>query len=1247
MLRKFFRGNNKYFSLAVILFLFVLVIGFYEPIKLRELDLNWREIQIVKDEEIAAKAAAVVGKTNAEFAEKFSTVLKLTKKALVNKQPLSRLYNSIEKNDYSLLIWQDSTLLFWKNEKNLQRDFQKEFSPREIFFEKNKLTADVSIYDTCVINGSVYLIKYSRTVEKFYKFANNYFKSVSLIKKVSDKINIDCKIDFSPFAVSAKDARTFSTPLYNNFNNKIGMLYFPKLQASFEKRQLQKSFSAVQNSLAILIFLLFAIGLFKEVANSGKKYFEVLTLLLILVVLRYALYFLEIPKVFLAGKIIDPQYFSSTFGFGIVSSPLELTITLFFLLSFTIYLLRLLNRNILQRGKSVKSLSVLLFLLLAMISPLIFRGFAASVKSFIFESNLEYFNNSSLFPSPLNALMLTNLFLLAVSFSNLFLLLFVYFYNLFKESKKKIIILNSLFVVVFSFFSLLIHPILSLPLKLIALILLMYFAFVIWKSTSTRLWNYFFLLLFSSAFVLLVLSNFNDEIRRESIKIAAQEINRPKKNLYKFWLSQLITDNETTALLKGVQLQEENPYSVALKLWSASPFQKDDVPVLFRIFLRGEKIGEFNYKYPYDFFTSPNFSNGPDFVVESVTLPRGKTLLRGVRNIAEKLLLAVDVPLTPNTQELSSIPKFVETERILNRIKIKSGDFFSFNLTPAGIQYSYGMPNLSREQIQKIRSIEFTERLEAWTEIEIDGSSFQLYLLRSRDTAKGIRVIGLRKNSLAFTWFHFIKLFFFHSLLIFGIFLLGIFYRLFREKRFKLTFRLRLTIAFLVAAVIPLILLASYLRYTTSAKNSEAINYKLSKRAMQVENYLRRNTGRPLNTVLKSASENLGVKFSIFQDSLLVYSSYPQYYKAGLLPDLNDYQAVFELLKKEKRKAILNKQVENYLYHSVFYKCNLRKGLIIEVNDAFNSIRLPMSQGEFDIFLFGIYALAFIFTLIISTLLANQISNPIHTLTRATSSVGRGDLNIFVKENYKGEMGELAKGFNFMVRELRKSQRELGRLEREAAWKEMARQVAHEIKNPLTPMKLSVQHLLAAYRDNSPKFDEIIERVTTTLIDQIETLKNIASEFGNVAKMPKPELRTVELLAVLKDVINLFREEAIQITVDSKEEKIFVLADEDNLRRIFINLVRNSIQANASHVVFEVVKASNKVMVRISDDGDGIPQEYQAEIFKLDFTTKPDGMGLGLSIGKKYLESIDAEITLENSSAQGTTFLISFPVKEN
>ena len=160
------------------------------------------------------------------------------------------------------------------------------------------------------------------------------------------------------------------------------------------------------------------------------------------------------------------------------------------------------------------------------------------------------------------------------------------------------------------------------------------------------------------------------------------------------------------------------------------------------------------------------------------------------------------------------------------------------------------------------------------------------------------------------------------------------------------------------------------------------------------------------------------------------------------------------------------------------------------------------------------------------------------------------------------EIGALAQSFNDMIVKLRTSREELAKHEREIAWKEMAKQVAHEIRNPLTPIKLSIQHLRQAFKDKAPEREEILQRVTQTVIDQIETLSRIATEFSHFAKMPEGKFKRVSIDDVLKETMNLFREvQGISFIDKLASPNVNVIADSDQLRGVFINIIRNAIQA--------------------------------------------------------------------------------------
>jgi nitrogen fixation/metabolism regulation signal transduction histidine kinase len=240
-------------------------------------------------------------------------------------------------------------------------------------------------------------------------------------------------------------------------------------------------------------------------------------------------------------------------------------------------------------------------------------------------------------------------------------------------------------------------------------------------------------------------------------------------------------------------------------------------------------------------------------------------------------------------------------------------------------------------------------------------------------------------------------------------------------------------------------------------------------------------------------------------------------------------------------------------------------------------------------------------------------------------------------------MRDLYQGFNLMTKELQKNQIELAELERESAWKEMAKQVAHEIKNPLTPIKLAVQQLIASHKDESKDFDKIFKKVTKTTLNQIDNLGQIASEFSSFAKMPSIKLEKLDVIPVIKDTINLFIDDKIKIDFESEVTEAIVEADTSQLRRMLINMIRNSIQANATNSTIKLTSNDDNYLIIIVDNGEGISEENKEKIFEINFTTKEKGMGLGLKLARRFLEGVNGKINLVQSGSSGATFEITIP----
>ncbi len=246
------------------------------------------------------------------------------------------------------------------------------------------------------------------------------------------------------------------------------------------------------------------------------------------------------------------------------------------------------------------------------------------------------------------------------------------------------------------------------------------------------------------------------------------------------------------------------------------------------------------------------------------------------------------------------------------------------------------------------------------------------------------------------------------------------------------------------------------------------------------------------------------------------------------------------------------------------------------------------------------------------------------------------------------EIGMLVNEYNNMISELEKSAKKLAKNERELAWREMAKQVAHEIKNPLTPMKLSVQHLERALLPDDPNYKEKLARFSEKMVQQIDTLTSIANEFSNFAKMPKANMREIELIKIISRTIELFKEiKNISISFYHKNIiEAFIFGDAEQLIRVFNNLIKNAIQAipDEKEGVIEVLLTQNRddYKLEIKDNGFGIPEELLQKIFVPNFTTKSTGTGLGLAMVKQIVETHNGEVYFETKIDIGTSFFVLF-----
>lgn len=295
-------------------------------------------------------------------------------------------------------------------------------------------------------------------------------------------------------------------------------------------------------------------------------------------------------------------------------------------------------------------------------------------------------------------------------------------------------------------------------------------------------------------------------------------------------------------------------------------------------------------------------------------------------------------------------------------------------------------------------------------------------------------------------------------------------------------------------------------------------------------------------------------------------------------------------------------------------------------------------------------AFAFLFVLLmaiaIAFLLSKYITKSLKTISDKMTATRLEKRNQkIVVDDTSEEISKLVISYNSMIDELEESAVQLARSEREQAWREMAKQVAHEIKNPLTPMRLTVQNFQRKFNPEDENIHSKLDEYSKTLIQQIDTMSSIASAFSNFAKMPAQQNETLNVVYIVKLALEIFNEDYIVFTAESEE--IIAKLDRTQLIRVVTNLVKNAIQAMPENRTpkIEINVATNKgnVVITVADNGSGVSNENTDKVFEPKFTTKTSGMGLGLAMVKNIVETYKGTITFKSEKNKGTVFKVSIP----
>ncbi|MGI4740446.1 MAG: ATP-binding protein [Janthinobacterium lividum] len=398
------------------------------------------------------------------------------------------------------------------------------------------------------------------------------------------------------------------------------------------------------------------------------------------------------------------------------------------------------------------------------------------------------------------------------------------------------------------------------------------------------------------------------------------------------------------------------------------------------------------------------------------------------------------------------------------------------------------------------------------------------------------------------------------------------------------------------------------------------------------------------------------------QGQLLV-SSQPLIFEAGLLGPLLNPQAMAALRERGLSRTLLTEQAGSLSFSALYLPVRVPSSSGAAAGPVLGYVGIPFfdSQKELDgkltelsSTILNIFTLMVLLFLGLAFVATRQLTAPLKLLTeRLKRTTLTGENEMLDYRSSDDEIGLLVREYNTMLAKLEASKRELATQEKEAAWREMARQVAHEIKNPLTPMKLSLQYLQKAINERRPNAEELIGRISQTLITQIDVLSDIATSFSTFTNLPTMRPERLDISALLRHCTDLFREqdgdEDGVLHLSLPDGPCFVFADESLLVRTFNNLLLNAKQAvPASRAPRQEValqgSVPGKVLLTITDNGSGIAEDVRDKVFRPNFTTKATGSGIGLAVAKRGIESAGGRIWFETEEGVGTTFFIELPL---
>lgn len=1362
---KFF-FDRRLKTLALIAFLiliWIIIIQFLSNYIKSNVNQNWNDIYNEK----TTQQSSIILQLYNTYQDNLNTLSENISsnqdiKKFVQRNDTKKLFEELLKynfdNSYQAEIYNTRLELMAFKGRKLDSDIYS--LQRSLNRKKFSVIKEIGFYTYLILYSPIYdqrdsslitgVLLTAKLIDINYQINNKFFQNVGLLSDINKTLRfipeiipantISGKIDFD----SANLIENVETNLKGIDGSTVGILLFPKYSQMTHIHNIDMLAKGINSLLVFGITVVFFLIFLKFLFTVDSSLLKFILFVIFLSGIRFIWLEFNFPSKSIDWEIFSPGFYASKYGFGIARSIGELLVTSIFVLLISLYGIRLVVKRPAKtkfqnnaQGRVFYYLKSIFFISIFFLSIYLF---GSVIQSIVFDSNLKFFDKTSIIPSA--ELLIIQFIILILTFS-LFTVLSSIVILICKNSIEEFSRHKN-----FRKFSFLIFlPVILICNQILApefnnfnidyinriLIILLSFSFGLYiglKIFLTKSFNLFSIKNFSLIILFCIITIpgiLLEKITSQEtyfIELIGRKISEKEDDRIKFLLMTELSSISENKKHESSIRNKNNLTELAFSIWADSKFSEENFNTAVVVLDTNKKmLSNFIFnpqslnsdsivKYADNYFFKKqaafkmridSISNEDSSYTEEMEEDDGefgdessfddisslyitdKILI--LKNDIDKYYLGI-VPFENVDLKNTVFAKnhgyllvavnyeprnfLVQSSMQLFKNYSKDNLFDKLISSPLITEYIGGevisstdkdLSKINTLSLEAFReSIKYKNDKSDWRYELINNERYRtFYILAASNDDSGterIYSISSKRNDLTLTTFFYLKFILFIVSVYLLILAIISVILLIRLKRVSLNYREKLFASFFIVSVIPITLLAFYTRGFIKDKYDQNFQNQIISDLNLVSQGIK---GTPLNLgsldslnndtkgLLTRSLLQTDKNFNLFFKTKLISTTNEELYKSDLLDTRVNAEAYYNIIYLRKDFFSKTEGIGVYSFivgYKPFFDFKNNIVGLVSSQSVYKQNEINEELTEILTFIFGIYIIVIIILLVFVNILTDRISKPILKLQIATEKISKGESNVELKINRKDEIGNLVESFNKMSKELESSKDKLKKAEREAAWRDIARRVAHEIKNPLTPMKLSIQHLDEVYNNGAKNnFPDVLKKTRNIIINEIDKLNRIATEFSDFAKLSGRNYEETDLNEVIGDVVSLYKlapniefREDLDRTID----KIF--ADKQELNRIFQNLIKNAIQSidNGGVVELKTYKEGEYVYAEVIDNGTGINPTIMDNLFEPNFSTKSTGMGLGLAITKKSLDEMKAEIYFSSEVDKGTKVKIRF-----